>query len=102
MLNVQKGNRPTEEIKTPLEEQVMPKLSGIRDWHCVTMGQIGSTERRPHLHVLLPLEEMRSRETKRITRQGGREGREGGASADRSSITEGGAIKVQGGLPWER
>lgn len=54
----------------------MPKISGIRDWHCVTMGQIGSTERRPHLQVLLPLEEMRSRETKRITRQGGREGRE--------------------------
>lgn len=95
-------NRRTEEIKTALEH-VTPKILGIRDWHRVTMGQIGNTERRPHLHVLLPLEEMRSRETKRITREGGRKGRrEGGrggekASADRPSITEGGAIKDGGG-----
>lgn len=85
-------NRRTEEIKTPLE-QVTPKILGVRDWHRVTMGQIGNTERRPHLHVSLPLEEMRSGETKRITREGGREEK---ASADRSSITEGGAIKDWG------
>lgn len=53
MLNGHKGNRCTEERKT-LEEQLMPKITGIQDQHRVTMGQIGNTERRPHLHVLLP------------------------------------------------
>lgn len=54
MLNGHKGSKRTEEIKTLLEEQVMPKITGIQDQHRVTMGQIGNTERRPHLHVLLP------------------------------------------------
>lgn len=54
MLYGHKVNRRTEEIKTLLEEQEMPKITGIQDRQRVTMGQIGNTERRPHLSVLLP------------------------------------------------
>lgn len=48
----------------------MPEIMGIKDWHCVTRGQIRDTEWRPLLQRVLPLEEMRFIVgTKRITRE---------------------------------
>lgn len=62
----------------------MPEIMGIKDWHCVTRGQIRDTEWRP----LLPLGEMGFVVgTKRITREREHEGGEE-MSADRSSLIE--------------
>lgn len=62
----------------------MPKIMGIKDWHCVTRGQIRDTEWRP----LSPLGEMGFVvRTKRITREREHEGGEE-MSADRSSLIE--------------
>lgn len=83
----------------------MPEIMGIKDWHCVTRGQIRDTEWRPLLQRVLPLEEMRFIVgTKRIT--GERESEGGGKkkeeeSADRSSVIEERKKKVWG-LLWER
>lgn len=53
----------------------MPEIMGIKDWHCVTRGQIRDTEWRPLLQRVLPLEEMRFIVgTKRITRERESEG----------------------------
>lgn len=69
----------------------MPEIMGIKDWHCVTRGQIRDTEWRP----LSPLGEMGFVVgTKRITREREHEGGEE-MSADRSSLIE---EKIGGGF----
>lgn len=87
----------------------MPEIMGIKDWHCVTRGQIRDTEWRPLLQRVLPLEEMRFIVgTKRITRERESEGggkkkkkEEESERADRSSVIEERKKKVWG-LLWER
>lgn len=37
----------------------MPEIMGIKDWHCVTRGQIRDIDWSPLLQRVLPLEEMR-------------------------------------------
>lgn len=80
----------------------MPEIMGIKDWHCVTRGQIRDIEWSPLLQRVLPLEEMRLIfGAERITRERAR-GRRKSLQIGPVLLKKKKKRKRNWGLLWER